>query len=147
MQELHLDMPGIDPLRSNPAADAVVDAVAERKVICLKGLIARSPSNLIKFIPNIEDPMRYYLIPRADIYYKISIDIPPFGKGLMIWANSQNIRLAEPAKPLRPQTVSATNAKKEEAAGDLICPNCQYINKPGGLICEKCGLVFNAFYQ
>ena len=104
-------------------------------------------ADLIKFIPNIEDPMRYYLIPRADIYYKIPIDIPPFGKGLMIWANSENIRLAEPAKPLRPQTVDATNEKKEETAGDLICSNCQYINKPGGLICEKCGLVFNAFYQ
>jgi hypothetical protein len=59
-------------------AEAIVSAVGERENICLKDYIVKSSSpDLVKFIPSIENPRRYFLIPKVDIYHKIDIDLFP----------------------------------------------------------------------
>lgn len=140
-------------------ANEVVRLVGQRKVMCFKGFIVDSHStSIIKFIPNIEDPLRYYLIPKQDVYCKLDIDLPPFGKGHMIWGNFENIQLAEPPKPLRPiivpvpvqlagEKLSGVTPKEGRQVDALICPSCQYANTPSAYICEKCQLVLRNFMQ
>jgi hypothetical protein len=61
----------------------------------------RSLSNdIVKFVPSLDNPRRYFLIPKADIYHKIDIDLPPLGKGHMIWAAPRNIQNVEAGTPL-----------------------------------------------
>jgi hypothetical protein len=67
----------------------------------------------------------------------------------MIWLDFRKARLIEPGKPLQVKATRALDKAKEEAKEEtslVICPNCQFANKPGGLICEKCGLHFDALF-
>jgi hypothetical protein len=116
-------------------AEAIVNSVGERENICLKGYIVKSSSpDLVKFIPSIENPRRYFLIPKVDIYHKIEIDLFPLGKGHMIWAFHKNIQLVEPGKPLYGKPIERVKVQ------GVLCPNCKFLNKPGTVKCEQCGL-------
>lgn len=67
------------PLDEPCLAADVVKAVGEKEYVCLKGYILKTQdSGLIKFIPNLEDPNQYLLIPIEDIYYNHITDEVPF---------------------------------------------------------------------